>query len=325
MEQNQPNRGFVTIATGKEQYYKIAVNLLKSYRFFAKDPLPFAVIADRENEYTKLFDKTIILESPHYSYLDKIELLRNIPYQETIFVESDCLAYADLNQFFSSFANSGDFSMFGRSLPLDTKQVGWFKLEETGKYREQIEFHQRFHSAIIYLRQGETCQKIYEVCRDVYEHFEEYNIGGDREAMDDKLFAIGSAVFHCKMTANSFENCYTAYCCYPPDVVCKRKPKPQMKKQKMTVLDSKRKVRLNAFICHWATFNTKRAIYKREICSLEFLESHSIKANFKCFLYTVALPFSSFWKATKESAYKLAQIKWIKKLLKPIVHKIRGH
>ncbi|MBQ7173299.1 MAG: hypothetical protein IJR88_04200 [Clostridia bacterium] len=324
MEQNQSSRGFVTIATGKEQYYKIAANLLKSYRFFAKEPLPFAIIADQENEYTRLFDKTIILKNPHYSYLDKIELLRNIPYQETIFVESDCLAYADLNCFFNSFENANDFSMFGRSLPLDTKEVGWFKLEETGKYREQIAFHQRFHSAIIYLRQGEICQKIYDVCKDVYDHFEEYNIGGNQEAMDDKLFAIGSAVLHCKMTSNSFENNYTAYCCYPADRKAKRKPKPQIKLQKMAVLDYKREKWMNAFICHWATFNTKRAIYKREICSLEYLENHSKNTNFKSFLYTVALPFSDFWKAAKEFAYKIAQIKWIKKLLKPIVHKIRN-
>lgn len=324
MEQTKASRGFVTIATGKEQYYKIAVNLLKSYRFFTKEPLPFAIIADRENEYTALFDHTIILEKPHYSYLDKVELLSHIPYQETIFVESDCLAYTDLNILFSAFKNADDFSCFGRSLPLDTKEIGWFKLEETGKYREQIEFHQRFHSAIIYLRQGEICQKIYDVCKDVYDHFETYNIGGDREAMDDKLFAIGSATLHCRMTANSFENNYTAFCYYPADVKAKRKPKAQMRIKKVTLLDYKLEKRIPAIICHWANYNTKRALYKREVCSLDYLKTHSAKSKFEIGFYTLALPFSAFKDRIKKLFYKVVQINWIKKLLKPIVHKIRN-
>ena len=44
--------GFITIATGDAQYYKIAVNLLHSYRWFSKAPVPFAILADQENEYT---------------------------------------------------------------------------------------------------------------------------------------------------------------------------------------------------------------------------------------------------------------------------------
>ena len=48
--------GFITIATGDAQYYKIAVNLLHSYRWFSKAPVPFAILADQENEYTADFD-----------------------------------------------------------------------------------------------------------------------------------------------------------------------------------------------------------------------------------------------------------------------------
>ena len=40
--------GFFTVATGDEHYYKIAANLLRSYRRFTPEPLPFAILADRE-------------------------------------------------------------------------------------------------------------------------------------------------------------------------------------------------------------------------------------------------------------------------------------
>lgn len=39
--------GFLTIVAGDEKYYKMAANLLQSYRYFSKSPLPFAILADR--------------------------------------------------------------------------------------------------------------------------------------------------------------------------------------------------------------------------------------------------------------------------------------
>ena len=41
------SKGFVTIATGNEEYYRLAHNLLLSYKYFTKNPLPFALLCDR--------------------------------------------------------------------------------------------------------------------------------------------------------------------------------------------------------------------------------------------------------------------------------------
>jgi hypothetical protein len=47
--------GFITIATGDVQYYKMAANLLHSYRYFSENPLPFAIFADtKTNTQTSL-------------------------------------------------------------------------------------------------------------------------------------------------------------------------------------------------------------------------------------------------------------------------------
>ena len=48
-------KGFVTIACGKDEYYQMACNLLKSYKLHNPDGVPFAILCDRENEYTKQF------------------------------------------------------------------------------------------------------------------------------------------------------------------------------------------------------------------------------------------------------------------------------
>lgn len=96
-------RGFVTIATGDEWYYRIAVNLLRSYRLFSAKPLPFAIICDRTLPCTSEFDQVILIDRPFRSYLDKLHLPRLIPFDETIFIDADCLAFRDLNDFGVAF------------------------------------------------------------------------------------------------------------------------------------------------------------------------------------------------------------------------------
>ena len=57
-------RGFITVATGSEHYFNLAENLIKSYRLFNKDSrFPFAVITEKENLHTDLFDDVIIVEN----------------------------------------------------------------------------------------------------------------------------------------------------------------------------------------------------------------------------------------------------------------------
>ena len=82
-------KGFVTMATGDERYYKMAVNLLNSYRYFTKKPYKFAIISDQKNEYTDQFDDVVIIENAQKNYMDKIRLLEICPYDENIFIDAD--------------------------------------------------------------------------------------------------------------------------------------------------------------------------------------------------------------------------------------------
>lgn len=79
------SRGFLTIATGAEKYYALAVNLLRSYRMkcTANNPAAFAIITDANNPYRAEFDQAIILDRPTNSYLDKLRLDENLPFDET--------------------------------------------------------------------------------------------------------------------------------------------------------------------------------------------------------------------------------------------------
>ena len=68
-------KGFITVATGKEEYYQLAANLLRSYHLFCNNPLPFAILADQKNTYTDKFDDVIVFpDGASHSYLDKLSL-----------------------------------------------------------------------------------------------------------------------------------------------------------------------------------------------------------------------------------------------------------
>jgi len=189
------SRGFVTVATGKENYYVAARNLLRSYRRFAKEPMPFAIIADAENDYTQEFDRVIVLENAQRSYMDKLSLLKKCPFDENIFVESDCLAYGDLNAYWDYFEGADDFSCFGQALPFEG--TGWFKKGEVAEYNDKIHFIPQFHGGIYYIRKGEKLDAMHDLCVKITGNYDRYKfiLFNDQPA-DETVLALAMAVLN---------------------------------------------------------------------------------------------------------------------------------
>ena len=142
------SRGFVTIATGAERYFEIAENLLRSYHKFASVKYPFAIICDRKNNYTSEFDDVILLEKPNCNYLDKLQLYKYLPYDETIFIDADSLAYGDLDEWWNIFKNADDFSLFGYAWTDLNCRRGWFVPEGIREYKDKVTFIQVYITLI---------------------------------------------------------------------------------------------------------------------------------------------------------------------------------
>ena len=166
-------RGFITIATGKEMYYKLALNLLKSYRLYSRNPLPFAIMCDRENDYTKQFDQVVILEQPLYSFWDKFELLVKAPFDETIFIDADCLAYADLNEYWDYFAEADDFTGCGTNYPIESES-GLFQAEEIGEYCGRAHWKPDICRGLYFIRRGEICNALYKECQHISQNYDSF-------------------------------------------------------------------------------------------------------------------------------------------------------
>ena len=143
LKKTEITRGFVTVATGNDFYYKCARTLLRSYRL-SNSKYPFAIICDRKNKYTEEFDDVIILDAPKNNYLDKLRVLMDSPYDESFFIETDCIVYNNIECFFDLLAKDNDFSAFGWN---DGDLKTWFNdpLEVVGKFGKK---HQKFRYLI---------------------------------------------------------------------------------------------------------------------------------------------------------------------------------
>lgn len=247
-------RGFVTIATGQERYFNLARNLLYSYRQFASVQYPFALICDRENEYTPEFDDVILMKNAHCNYLDKLSLYDYLPYDETIFIDADSLAYGDLDEWWDIFKDADDFSLFGYAWTDLNSGRGWFIPRGDIDLWDKISFIPDFNGGIYYLRRSKICEEVFKLANYFAEHFHEYQFNGFREAADEPVLALAMAVQHC----------------WPLDIHEKGlifAPSPQTVDLDITVPKAhyhKDGREYDVHLIHWSNYRTKLALYRFE-------------------------------------------------------------
>lgn len=251
-EGNEARKGFVTIATGKDEYYVLAHNLLLSYRYFSISPMPFAIICDRENDYTSDFDTIVLMDNPQCSVFDKLRLPELAPFDETIFIEADCLAYRDLNDMWAIFEEGPDFGTLGTVLPLESKS-GWIQPEFLGKYRDRVQKQYLHQGGVYYMRKGHLDGFI-RTCQDIYLHREEYHF---RLPNEEPIYTL-ACMLHGFPPVKDWCDVF----CFYPDVTVTRL---NIKRGQVAFTAPYRPRSVpNLFLVHWGTNNTRDALYKRE-------------------------------------------------------------
>lgn len=255
-------RGFVTIATGKQRYYEIAANLLASYRHFTANPLPFAIICDAENEYTALFDDVIVIDDPCRSYVDKIFLPCYVPYDETIFIDADCLAYKDLNDLWEVFENQPDFSVLGKSYPPDYRYA-WFKREDVAEYAEAITFIPDFIGGVYFMRNTNALREFANTSLDILSHYHRYTFRQFENPCDEPVFALATAVHGFKPAdRDRFPICF-----YPHAITFESDIEAGWVAYDSRY-DSERAIHENPYLVHWGSGNTALPPYTIEVAKL---------------------------------------------------------
>lgn len=255
-------KGFITIATGAEEYYVLARNLLRSYRNFCGEALPFAILCDRENAYTAEFDHVITFpDGASNSYLDKLCLAEFAPYDVTVFIDADCLAYGDLNILFDHFQSADDFSCFGRVLPLDDK-TGWFEYEYLGDLQSRVNYVVGLHGGIYYMRRGEMSRKVLADARSFVPDYAGFHFKGKFSTPgDEPLVALSMAVNQCRPIPF-----------IPEDICCYWEHEGKMSLDIAHGAASCPRGGDNIRLVHWGTRFTRELVYRKQAALLEILE-----------------------------------------------------
>lgn len=198
-------RGFVTIATGSEKYHKMAYTLLLSYRMTSKNPCRFAVITDKESLYTEYFDDVIVVTDATRTYMDKVSLLVNSPYRETIFIDADCIAFSDLNEYWKCFENATDLSCFGRIMSLDASD-GWYSSDSISQYKDRVNHVLDIHGGIYFIRKGDVCEKIFKDSQDIIHNYESFSFRRFKKPADEPVLALAMAINQCNPISSETRN-----------------------------------------------------------------------------------------------------------------------
>lgn len=288
--------GFFTVATGDEHYYKIAANLLRSYRQFSPEPLPFAILADRENAYTREFDKTVLLKDPTRSYLDKLSLYDYLPYDTSVFIDADCLAYGDLNVIFDHFREADDFCCYGRVLPLEDR-TGWFNYEDLGELQPRVSYCVGLHGGIYYIRRTPKAAEVFETAKQIARDYEKYSFKGRFSTPgDEPILALSMALTGCKPIPF-----------HPEGICCYWEYENQME---LDIAKGKAVIRKSGqqtHLIHWGTRFTRQLLYQKQVATLALLESPGKRmvSNWK---YDAKIAYSKAAALSKRVKNKLKRI-----------------
>lgn len=190
-------RGYATIATGDEKYYKMAVALLHSYKLKCKINLPFAIICDKANQYTEEFDDVIIMDCSNRSYMDKLTLYQYVPYDATIFIDADSLILRNPEELWKDFSDQSCVSCYGAVLPIGDKK-SWFSYENAGIYKDKIKYLIDLHGGIYFIKRGEECRRIFETAIELAKHYSEYKFRSFSLPADEPVVAMAMAIHHVK-------------------------------------------------------------------------------------------------------------------------------
>jgi hypothetical protein len=109
-------RGILTLAFGGDRYIEMAKTLGRSLRLHAPH-IPVALVTDSlDTELKTLFTQLVPLESGFGTNVrQKLHLDSYSPFNETLYIDSDCIVVGDLESIWSAF-HGQDFAVAGRQL-----------------------------------------------------------------------------------------------------------------------------------------------------------------------------------------------------------------
>ena len=305
----EKTRGYVTMAAGSKRYYKLAATLLASYKFHNADPLPFAIICDKRNKYTVGFDDVVIMDSPRFSFLDKLRLAEWVPYDENIFIDADSLVFRDLGGLWEIVKDSPDFGIFGAIYDPESEK-GRIELERAGSLKDKMHFPCSCQGGMYFIRKSSGLAPFTELSLFILDRYSEFMIPGFPSPSDDTIFPLSCSVYNYPPP----EDWWKIFCYLPESDVRIMDVVKGDVRYLWRVTDSE--MGPGCYFVHFSTKGTKEWLYNREKYRLESAingkRPSSVKLAAIWLLCSIGKTWRSFMLEVKIQVYKLLKIVGLK-------------
>ena len=203
---DQKKQGYLTIATGSEQFLDYAINLRLSCHY--NDPnRPFALLTDEElvkkaheKGVSYYFDKIILYQGNYISWQIKFDLFDLSPFDETFYIDADSLMIKDPNPAWEAVAGK-HFAVQGQER---------FKGEWYGRTEKEImemlgiSYFPKFNGGFIYFDKSTKALQVFEKSHDLFEDYDKLGFKRSRglEA-DEPIIGVAMALCNLKPVPDS--------------------------------------------------------------------------------------------------------------------------
>ncbi|WP_207422788.1 hypothetical protein [Desertivirga brevis] len=161
-------RNIITIATGKQLYIDLAVNLARSFIVWHHNSdISFFIVTDNRNSIpTEILEKINIINiAPGElgeGFSSKLYLDRLAPEGQTLFIDSDCLIFENLGHLFDKFKGHS-VSVVGGYI----KDGEWFGDIKKICNEFRVPHIPKFNGGIYYLEKNPISQAVYQTAREL--------------------------------------------------------------------------------------------------------------------------------------------------------------
>lgn len=181
-------KNVLTIATGKELYITMAVNLARSFYWWNKNTdISFYIVTDAPELIAKdvlAYTNIITIKKGELGdgFSPKLHLDKLAPAGQTLFIDSDCLIFGEISILFENF-KSHSVSVVGNYI----SDGEWFGDIKKICAQFKVPHIPKFNGGIYYLEQGETATATYKTARKLEQEYDEIGFTKLRNRPNDEV------------------------------------------------------------------------------------------------------------------------------------------
>ncbi|MDB5086968.1 MAG: hypothetical protein JWR09_962 [Mucilaginibacter sp.] len=190
-------RQIITIATGKKLYLDLAVNLARSFLLWHKgSDIVFQLVTDLPDLIPgniKPDISVIGIETGEIGrgFSTKLHLDKLVSDGQTLFIDSDCLVYQNLDFVFRRFSGKA-VSVVGNYI----SKGEWFgDVRQVCRYFG-IKHMPKFNGGVYYLEKGDTASAVYQTAREIEKNYDKIGFVRLRNRPNDEVILSVAMELH---------------------------------------------------------------------------------------------------------------------------------